>query len=262
MILQTKNLGVRLGGKEILADISVTLRPGEIVGLLGPNGAGKSTLVKALAGIIPPAQGAISVAGHTGTDGAPDQGIAYLPQDGIGRTGLTVTEAILLGRHDRLGLRIKDSDLAAVHDALARFSITELANPRIDTLSGGQRQLAGLAQVLFRAPRLMLLDEPTSALDLYRQLLVLDNVKALAADQNIAVVCVLHDLSLAARFADRILFLKEGRLVADDACAKVMTRDMLRDIYRIEAEILTGQDGHMHVAAIRPMPEATEGEAM
>lgn len=258
MILETENLGVRLGGKEILTDISVTLRPGEIVGLLGPNGAGKSTLVKALAGIIAPAQGRIAIAGRSRMA---DHGIAYLPQDGIGSTGLTVTEAILLGRHDRLGLRVKDSDLAAVFDALARFSITELADRRIDTLSGGQRQLAGLAQVLFREPRVMLLDEPTSALDLYRQLLVLDNVRHLAAERNIAVVCVLHDLSLAARFAERILFLKDGRLVADDACAKVMTSDMLRDIYQIEAEILTGQGGQMHVAAIRPMLQPTHGSA-
>jgi len=259
MILETESLGVRLGGKEILSDISVTLRPGEIVGLLGPNGAGKSTLIKALAGILPPARGRIRIAGRSVAGNPPDHGIAYLPQDGIGSTGLTVTEAILLGRHDRLGLRVRDSDLAAVYDALARFSITELADRRIDTLSGGQRQLAGLAQVLFREPRVMLLDEPTSALDLYRQLLVLDNVRQLAAERNIAVVCVLHDLSLAARFAERILFLKDGRLIADDACAKVMTSDMLRDIYQIEAEILTGQGGHMHVAAIRPMPRPYGG---
>lgn len=250
MLLEAQNLAVHLGGAEILSDISFTLRPGEVVGLLGPNGAGKSTLIRALAGITQPSRGTLSV---QAAGDQPDRGIAYLPQDGIGRTGLSVVEAILLGRHDRLGLRIRDADLAAVYNALDRFSIADLAHRRIDTLSGGQRQLAGLAQVLFREPRVMLLDEPTSALDLYRQLLVLDNVRELAAERGIAVICVLHDLSLAARFAERVLFLKDGRLVADDHCAKVMTSQMLGEIYNIEAEILTGREGLMHVAAIRPM---------
>ncbi len=204
-----------------------------------------------MAGIIQPSAGALR---FDTIDGQPDRDIAYLPQDGIGTSGLTVIEAILLGRHDRLGLRIRDADLAAAHQALAGYSIADLADRRTDTLGGGQRQLVGLAQVLFREPRVMLLDEPTSALDLYRQLLVLDTVRRLAGERNITDVCVLHDLSLAARFAERILFLKDGRLVADDACSKMMTSEMLGRIYNIEAEILTGREGLMHVAAIRPLP--------
>ncbi|WP_321333897.1 ABC transporter ATP-binding protein [Breoghania sp.] len=261
MMLHVTDMGVRLGGRQVLSDISFAIRQGEVVGLLGPNGAGKSTLIKALAGIIEPTEGHLTPPCAQEASTQSGGGIAYLPQDGIGKTGLSVVEAILLGRHDRLGLRITDADLDAAHAALARFSIADLADRRIDTLSGGQRQLVGLAQVLFRQPRIMLLDEPTSALDLYRQLLVLDNVRELAAERNITVICVLHDLSLAARFAERIVFLKDGRLIADDASSRVMTSEMLGRIYNIEAEILTGREGHMHVAAIRALPQILKDAA-
>lgn len=260
MLLQVRNLLVRLGGRTILDDISFTVRPGEIVALLGPNGAGKSTLVKAVAGIVSPSGGEVVFSRLEKTTGRfdPSADLSYLPQDGIGLSGLSVIESILLGRYDRLGLRVTDAELTAAHDALAHFGIAELAEQRIDTLSGGQRQLAGLTQALYRQPKILLLDEPTSALDLYRQISVLDGLSQLVSRRRISIICVLHDLSLAARFAERIIFLKNGRLVADDACGSVMTSEMVERIYNIEADILTGRDGNLHVAPVRAASAGVE----
>ncbi len=255
MMLRVDDLKVKIDHVTIIEDISLNIRPGETLALLGPNGAGKSTLIKAMAGVLSANEGEVRF--KNGTDdafmSAPRNQIAYLPQEGMARTGLTVLESVLLGRHDKLGLRVNDADLIAAHKALEQFGVAELADRRLDSLSGGQRQLSGLGQVLFREPKIMLLDEPTSALDLYRQMLVLDNLRALAKEKNMAVVCVLHDLSLAARFAERVLFMKDGRLIADDSCHSGMNADMLSEIYNIEAEILIGREGHLHVAPIRPI---------
>jgi iron complex transport system ATP-binding protein len=235
MVLIVRELRVEIDHSVIIDDISLTVRPGETVALLGPNGAGKSTLVKAMAGVLSAAGGTARMAVDDNDDFQPDpiHQIAYLPQEGMAQTGLTVLESVLLGRHDKLGLRVSDADLIAAHKALDQFGVTELADRRLDSLSGGQRQLAGLGQVLYREPKVMLLDEPTSALDLYRQMLVLDNLRSLANERHMAVVCVLHDLSLAARFAERVLFMKEGRLIADDLCHSAMNADMVSQIYSI-----------------------------
>ena len=255
MFLRVRKLVVKIDHSVILNDISLSIQPGETIALLGPNGAGKSTLIKAIAGILPAAEGGVDLSDENEDNFVPDRihQIAYLPQEGIARTGLTVLESVLLGRHDKLGLRVGDRDLIAAHGALNQFGITALADRRLDTLSGGQRQLAGLAQAFYREPKIMLLDEPTSALDLYRQMLVLDTLGQLAKQRRMAIVCVLHDLSLAARFAERVLFMKEGHLIADDKCQDVMNADMLRRIYDIEAEILIGREGHLHVAPVRPI---------
>ena len=262
MNLIANSVDVRLGGALILKDISFSLGAGETVALLGPNGAGKSTLVKAIAGIVHVSGGDLRRDEESagGSFFNPLHQTAYIPQEGIGKTGLSVIESVLLGRYDRLGLHISDADLRAAHAALERFGITDFAERRLDTLSGGQRQLAGLAQALFRTPNIMLLDEPTSALDLYRQMLVLDNLKCLAKERGIAIVCVLHDLSLAARFAERIMFLKGGRLVADDRSDVVLTGEMIGRVYNIDAEILRGSDGHIHVAPIRPIEAGVRWE--
>ncbi|MFV0245537.1 MAG: ABC transporter ATP-binding protein [Qingshengfaniella sp.] len=254
MLLSVQDLSVEIGRTQIINKASFTLQAGETVALLGPNGAGKSTLVQAIAGIQKPSGGAV----HLDVGGI--GGLAYLPQDGIGRTGLTVVEAILLGRYDQLGLTVSSAEIRQARDALARFGIDHLASRTVESLSGGQRQLAGLAQVFFRQPRVMLLDEPTSALDLYRQLIVLDELQRIAAERKIGVLAILHDLSLATRFADRILFLKDGALVADDRTEAVMTSPMLRQIYNIDAEILRTRTDAIQVAALAAIgPHHEEG---
>jgi len=267
MKLEVRDLSVRYGPETVMNNIGFTLDPGEKVAVLGPNGAGKSTLLKAVAGlvnvtgqvILGPVNGSgksgyVSPSAHGGHDRCGSHAaVAYLPQDGLARSGLTVLEAVLLGRHESLGWRVSVAELHEATEKLDCLGIGHLGQRTLDTLSGGQRQLAGLAQALYRAPRILLLDEPTSALDLFRQMLVLDDLKELAHEEGMTVLLVMHDVSLAARFADRILFMKAGRLIADDRSEAVLTSEMVGEVYNIEAEVLRSSNGSLHVAPVRPL---------
>jgi len=269
MKLEVRELSVHYGAAAVLENIDFILQAGEKVAVLGPNGAGKSTLLKAISGLVN-ATGRVVLEDSDGggncgcassSPGARDRRefqatVAYLPQDGLARTGLTVLEAVLLGRHESLGWRVSDAELRKAREKLERLRIEHLGHRTLDTLSGGQRQLAGLAQALYRAPRILLLDEPTSALDLFRQMLVLDDLGELAREEGMTVLLVMHDVSLAARFADRILFLKGGRLIADDQSEVVLTSEMVGEVYNIEAEVLRGSNGSLHVAPVRPLENA------
>ncbi|TCS64755.1 ABC transporter ATP-binding protein [Varunaivibrio sulfuroxidans] len=254
MNIEISDLSVRYGATCVLHPLSLSFTSGEAVAVLGPNGAGKSTLLKALSGLVPTTGSIVLEPGDGDNADTPDKAtIAYLPQDGLARVNLTVLEAVLLGRHDSLGLRVGDDALTAARDALETLGIEHLGQRTLDTLSGGQRQLAGLAQAVYRAPRILLLDEPTSALDLHRQMLVLDGLRDLARRRIMTVVLVTHDLSLAARFAERVIFLKNGRLVAHGPSESVLTGALLADVYDIEAEVLRTRNGHLHIAPLRPL---------
>ena len=275
MKLEVRDLSVHYGASPVLENINFTLEPGEKVAVLGPNGAGKSTLLKAVSGLVNASGrvileeisgGGKGVCASISADERDQRDfhatVAYLPQDGLARTGLTVLETVLLGRHESLGWRVSDNELLEARDKLERLRIEHLGQRALDTLSGGQRQLAGLAQALYRAPRILLLDEPTSALDLFRQMLVLDDLGELAHEEGMTVLLVMHDLSLAARFAERILFLKDGRLIADDHSEAVLTSEMVGKVYNIEAEVLRGSNGSLHIAPVRPLDLAfSEGMA-
>ena len=245
MILNVKNLDIQLKNRVVLKNISLDIQAGETIAILGPNGAGKTTLLKAFVGMLKPQNGTI--------EQSPSCEIAYLPQDGIAPSNLTVLEAVLLGRYNKFGLTIKDKDIEDAHQALDQFKIATLAQKETFALSGGQRQLVGLAQTTFRNPDLFLLDEPTSALDLHRQMLVLDHLKYVVKKQNVAVVSVLHDLSLAARFADRVILLKEGEIIANGPFDTVMNKQSLACAYNVDVEILQTTTGQTHIAPLKPL---------
>jgi len=274
MKLEVRDLSVHYGASPVLENIDFSLKPGEKVAVLGPNGAGKSTLLKAISGLVNASGSVImedtlgrresihtACSRRSGKRSEILSSVAYLPQDGLARAGLTVLEAVLMGRHEQLGWQVSDKDLNEASEKLDRLGIRHLGQRTLDTLSGGQRQLAGLAQALYRAPRILLLDEPTSALDLFRQMLVLDDLGELVREEGMTVILVMHDLSLAARFAERILFLKAGRLIADDHSEAVLTREMVGEVYNIEAEVLRGSNGSLHIAPVRPLDMAF-GEGM
>jgi len=248
-MLEIDMLSVRLGRAPMLRDVSVRLALGETVALIGPNGAGKSTLLKAVAGLVR-ASGSVRLEGRALTAG-PRHGIAYMPQDTGAGASLSVLEVILMGRLENLGLRISPVLRSTALDLLTRFGLAALAHRPVGALSGGQRQLVFLAQTLFRVPRVMLLDEPTAALDLRHQLTVLERVRAEVADRHALAVIAVHDLTLAARFADRILCLHRGGIVADGAPHEVLDRPLLREVYGVEADIASLPSGTLVVSPLR-----------
>jgi iron complex transport system ATP-binding protein len=235
--IDIEDLGMRYGRHVALAGVSLSAMPGEILGVLGPNGSGKSSLVKAMAGILP-------YAGVVRFDGSAQRPsvIGYMPQDHQSRAALTVLETVLLGRLGRLRLRVTDEDLAAAERVLSEIGIAHLVMRDLEALSGGQRQLVFLAQALASAPRVLLLDEPFSALDIRHQLEVAELLARLTREKGLTTILVLHDLPMAARLADRIALLQNGRLTALGSSADVLASPAMRAVFHVEfvAERLEG----------------------
>ncbi|GAB5469976.1 MAG: ABC transporter ATP-binding protein [Rhodospirillales bacterium] len=251
MSLEIASLTVSYGRTRIVESLSATLAPGALAVLIGPNGSGKSTLLKALAGLLP-AQGEVTLGGRQLSARARQEVIAYMPQDSGAVSSLTLLEVVLLGRQSRLGLRLDPAMVTAAQAALDHFGLGDLAARRLSEVSGGQRQMVYLAQTLFREPQVLLLDEPTTALDLQHQLVVLERVRAFLRQRGGYAVLALHDLSLAARFADHLLCLKAGSLVAAGSVATVMTEARIAELYAVDCSILQDPDGRIAVLPLRP----------
>ena len=247
MRLVVSGLVCRLGSALVLDGVDLVAEPGEVTGLIGPNGAGKSTLLRAVFGLVR-ARGAIAFDGRDRA--AVAHTIGYLPQDTSLRPALTVFETVLLGRLGRLGLKPAESDLARVEASLGQLGMTRLASRYLDQISGGQRQLVLLAQVLVREPRLLLLDEPTSALDLRHQLELLGLVRELTRARPLTTLISLHDLNAATRFTDRLVALGNGRVVGAGAPEDVLTPPLLRRLYGVDAAVGPGPDGRLSITPL------------
>lgn len=236
-------------GREVLSGLSLPpIGQGRITALVGPNGAGKTTLLRALAGLLP-ASGSVRLDGRNLLEAPAAERarqIAFMPQFAPQRLSLTVVEAVIAA------LRASPVDGAGREpqhralETLDRLKILDLALQPFDTLSGGQRQLASLAQALVRRPRLLLLDEPTSALDLRYQQQVIANVREEAGNGAI-VIMVLHDLQAAASWADSVVVLNGGKLFAHGSPQDVITARMLGEVYGIDAAVEHTARGGIHI---------------
>lgn len=245
--LVLQDIDVRHGGNRVLSGVSASIAAGQIVGLIGPNGAGKSTLLNAIAGQT-------SSKGKILWSGKPVdvREIGFMPQQCQVRAELSVLEVILLGRHEHLGWRITDDTIAAATRILGYFGIGDLAARSMQTLSGGQQQLVLLAQRLLREPQLLLLDEATSALDVRHQMHVFKLLKDYVARTGALVLIAVHDLNLAARHSDTIMLLHGGRLAGHGAFDTVITPDILRSVYGIEAEFILSSSGMPVILPLAP----------
>jgi iron complex transport system ATP-binding protein len=236
-VLEASNVTVRLAGTIVVERASVNLGRGEVVALVGPNGAGKTTLIRALAGLLP-------YDGEVALDGRPlpslstrerAQRIAYLPQGHVFHWPLPVASVVALGRHPHADgfAPASEQDRAAVRRAMDATGIQALADRSIATLSGGERARVALARAIATQAPVLLTDEPTASLDPRHQLLVMGLLRE-AAQQG-AVLAVVHDLMLAARFADRVLVMERGRLVADAPPTDALTVGRLAEVFGVAA---------------------------
>ncbi|MGH3620526.1 MAG: ABC transporter ATP-binding protein [Sciscionella sp.] len=247
-------------GRPVLSGVDITVSAGSWLAVIGANGTGKSTLLKAVAGLVRHT-GEILVGGHDlGTlgDRARAKSMAYAPQSPVLPEGLTVTDYVLLGRTPHLGALARESrgDLDVATDALRRMDLLGLADRTLRTLSGGERQRAVLARVLAQQADVLLLDEPTTGLDIGHAQALLELVDRLRIEDGTTVVSTLHDLTLAAQYADQLLLLDDGRLAAAGTPAEVLTPQRLAHHYDARVEVLTTGTGNLVISPYRP-PVAT-----
>ncbi|MFD3543448.1 heme ABC transporter ATP-binding protein [Streptomyces sp. NPDC058662] len=240
VLAETVGLHVRLGHREVLAGIDLSARAGEVLALVGPNGAGKSTLLAALAADLPAASGEIRIGGRpVGDWSAPELALrrGVLPQSAALSFPFPVQDVVRMGRAPWAGTPFADTDEEAVAAAMAATEVAQFAARPFSALSGGERARVALARVLAQRAPLLLLDEPTAALDLRHQELVLRVCRERASAGD-AVVVVLHDLGLAAAYADRVAVLHDGRIAAAGAPAEVFEDELLSRVYRQPVEVL------------------------
>jgi iron complex transport system ATP-binding protein len=235
-MLAIRDLTVRYGKYAALLDVSLEVRPGEIVAVIGPNGAGKSTLVKAISGVVPAYSGQMLLDGRPldEMDGAVRaRRIAVVPQGGYLPPAFEVEQTVLLGRTPYLGWlgRSRPEDRAAVETALADTGLLALRTRPVSELSGGEHQRVLLARALAAHAPVLLLDEPTAHLDIAHQAAIFRLVTALAAEKALAVLMVVHDLNHAAAFADRIVLLAGGEVRAEGSPEAVLTGPTLSSVY-------------------------------
>jgi iron complex transport system ATP-binding protein len=238
---------VTLGGRQVVREVSADVEAGEWVALIGPNGAGKTSLLRAVAGLLP-CDGTVSL------DGVPLDGLgrrerakrlALVPQEPRTPPWLTVAEYVLMGRTPYLRplAREGEADREAAARALTRLDLDELAERTLGTLSGGERQRVVVARALAQEAPIVLLDEPTASLDIGHQQQALDLLDALRASEGLTLVAAMHDLTLAAQYADRVLLLDAGRVVADGAPAEVLTEEALARHYGARVRVVALDDG-------------------
>jgi iron complex transport system ATP-binding protein len=262
VILEARSVSVRYRSDRPLAlsEVSLGLSPGELVAVLGPNGSGKTTLLKALLGLVPLEQGVTLV------DGRP---VAHWPRRllarAVGVVGqqeetvfpLTVRETVMLGRYAHLGPLSAPGaqDQKAVDTAMERCDVVDLASRPVDSLSGGEWKRVRVARALAQEPRALVLDEPTASLDVRHEMELFELVARLVLDR-LACLVITHDLNLAARFADRILLLDFGCVVAAGAPSEVLTPETLTRVFEWPVAVTRWSDGSPQLVPLRPSDPA------
>jgi iron-siderophore transport system ATP-binding protein len=253
---------VRLAYDEhvVVHDVDLALTDGSFTAIVGPNGCGKSTLLRALGRLLRPQAGQVLLDGRS-IARTPTREVArvlgLLPQTPVAPAGLTVADLVARGRHPHQSwLRQWSSeDEAMVAEAMAWTDVGELADRPVDELSGGQRQRAWISMALAQGTDLLLLDEPTTYLDLSHQIDVLELVARLHAERGRTVVVVLHDLNLAARYAQRLVAVRDGVLVASGTPHEVLTEQLLADVFDLEARVVPDPvAGTPMVVPVRRLP--------
>jgi iron complex transport system ATP-binding protein len=257
--IAAERVGHDYGRGAVLADVSLTVGAGEIVGVIGPNGSGKTTLVRLLAGVLRPRSGHVLLGG-TRLDALGRRDIArrlaVVPQDSALEFPFTALEVVLMGRAPHLPALAfpRARDLEIAHAAMARLEVATVADRALLELSGGERQRVLLARALAQEPRILLLDEPTTHLDLRHQTGIYDTLRGLARNDGVAVLSVLHDLNLAALYCDRLILLAGGSVVATGTPTEVLAEPVIAGAYGVPVHV--GTNAATGTPIVLPLPRA------
>ncbi|MFE3601923.1 ABC transporter ATP-binding protein [Streptomyces sp. NPDC059142] len=241
--LVARELTLAYEDRTVVHGLDLAVPDGRVTVIVGPNACGKSTTLRALGRLLRPKGGSVLLDG-TELARIPTrriaQSIGLLPQSPVAPEAITVADLVARGRqpHQHWWQQWSDEDERAVTDAMARTDVTALADRPVDELSGGQRQRVWIAMALAQETELLLLDEPTTFLDIAHQVEVLDLVRRLNHEQGRTVVIVLHDLNQAARYADHLVAMKAGRIVAEGAPGEIVTAELVREVFGLESVVV------------------------
>ncbi len=241
--LEARDVRLGYGEREIVRDLSVTVPPGRITVIVGPNACGKSTLLRSMARLLAPTAGAVLLNGRSIQE-MPTKEVAavlgILPQSPTAPEGITVSDLVGRGRYPHQGWfrRWSAEDDEAVAQALLSTDVLELADRPVDELSGGQRQRVWIAMALAQRTDILLLDEPTTYLDASHQLDVLDLLTDLNRERGVTMVAVLHDLNLACRYADHMIAMKGGRILAEGAPVDIVTEELVGEVFGMRCSVI------------------------
>ena len=243
MSLSASDITVGYDGRIISEGLGLDLPEGRFTAIIGPNACGKSTLLRALSRLLKPRAGAVLLDGrdiHSWPAKAVARRLGLLPQSSIAPDGIVVADLVARGRfpHQRLIRQWTAADEEAVAAAMAATGVTELSGELVDTLSGGQRQRVWVAMVLAQRTPIVLLDEPTTFLDIAHQIELLELCVRLNREQGTTMVAVLHDLNQAARYADHVIVMKAGRIVAQGPPPAVVTAELIDDVFGLPCRII------------------------
>lgn len=246
-MLEVQNLHLSYGTTPVLKDVSVGFQPRCVTAIVGPNGCGKSSLLKAIMGFLPFDKGAALLNGHSISGlGRRDlaRRIAYLPQENICPEHVTVGELVELAGYARYSLfgGASDKDKALFQSALETVGLSDLSHRRVSALSGGQRQRAWIAMTLAQDADIILMDEPVNHLDVKYQIAILKLVRDLSTRQGKTVVTVLHDLNLTSAFADNVVMMNDGQLVAAGSVTETITPASIHQVFGLHADVIRHKD--------------------
>jgi iron complex transport system ATP-binding protein len=241
--LRAENITVGYGRRPISENLTVSVPDGRFTVIIGPNACGKSTLLRALARLLKPTSGQVLLDGkdiHAHPAKEVARRLGLLPQSSIAPDGITVAELVARGRfpHQKLIRQWSADDEAAVATAMSVTGVEELSGLQVDTLSGGQRQRVWVAMVLAQQTPIVLLDEPTTFLDIAHQIELLDLCRRLNREQGTTMVAVLHDLNQACRYADHVIVMKSGAILAEGDPVEIVTAELVAEVFGLRSRII------------------------
>ncbi len=264
-LLDARGITVRYGDapQPAVSRVDLVLHPGELLAVVGPNGSGKSSLARGVLGVVPRVEGSVTLLGRPLADWSRAEMarvVGVLPQQEEPPPGLTVAEVVMFGRYARLGplARPSAADHSAVERAMRRADVMTLQDRPAARLSGGEWQRSRIARALAQEPGMLVLDEPGAGLDVRHEMELFELVRRFA-DDGLCCLVITHNLNLAARYADRLMLLHEGVLVAEGTAREVLVQDQVARVFRWPVAITTWLDGSPQVVPLRPGELPTEG---